>query len=73
MKAGDSHEKVRVSEFLKACWNKDTSDDQDKTHQILRKFCLDQNGKRGSPELNLLPVDNTSTETEFYFNCLICC
>lgn len=42
-----------------------------KTHQILRKFCLGQN-KRGSSELNLLPVDNTSKEAEFYFNCLIC-
>lgn len=43
-----------------------------KTHQILRKFCLGQN-KRGFYELNLLPVDNTSKEAEFYFNCLICC
>lgn len=64
-RAGDPHQNVRISEFLKAGQKQYTIDGQDKTHQILRKFCLGQNEKRGSSELSLLPVDDESMDQLF--------
>lgn len=55
--------------FWRQVQKKDTSDCEDKTYQIPSNLCLYQNERRDSLELHLLSVENTSVETEFYFNC----